>query len=180
MFVYFPGYSKLQWLPWPIRQKSGTLYSGDHNMTLLSFCLSCLVVFFFDFSVCVRFCHRIESDLVLFKVCRQRRKTFLLLYCLFFFIFLFFFFSTNCVLRFLCHFNQIFLYTFWRTKIKGQSDKVTLNENAYSAWCKFQGRRLKVKVTRRQPLKNVVRLYLSYVWTSFCETWLVNRQYHVH
>ena len=41
------------------------------------------------------------------KVCRQRRKTFLLLYCLFFVIFfLFFFFSTNCVLRFLCHFSS--------------------------------------------------------------------------
>ena len=41
------------------------------------------------------------------KVCRQSRKTFLLLYCLFFlisFLFLFYFFPTFCVLRVLCHF----------------------------------------------------------------------------
>ena len=41
------------------------------------------------------------------KVCRQSRKTFLLLYCLFFLIslfLLFYFFPTICVLRYLCHF----------------------------------------------------------------------------
>ena len=44
---------------------------------------------------------------VIFKVCRQSRKTFLLLYCLFFLIsFLFYFFPTICVLRFLCHFSS--------------------------------------------------------------------------
>ena len=43
------------------------------------------------------------------KVCRQSRKTFLLLYCLFFLIslfLLFYFFPTICVLRFLCHFSS--------------------------------------------------------------------------
>ena len=42
-----------------------------------------------------------------------------------------------------------------------------------TTWCKIQGRRLKVKVTKRQPWKNVVRLFLSYFWTDFCEIWLV-------
>ena len=42
-----------------------------------------------------------------------------------------------------------------------------------TTWCKIQGRRLKVKVTKRQPWKNVVRLFLSYFWTNFCEIWLV-------
>ena len=44
------------------------------------------------------------------KVCRQSRKTFLFLYYLFFlisfFLFLFYFFPTICVLRFLCHFSS--------------------------------------------------------------------------
>ena len=41
------------------------------------------------------------------KVCRQSRKTFLLLYCLFFiFIIIFLFLPTTCVLRFLCYFTS--------------------------------------------------------------------------
>ena len=144
------------------------------------------------------------------KVCRQRRKTFLLLCCLFFFSFISFPLSAFCDFSAIFHrisliFGQLVeqLYTFWGTKDKGQGHKVTLDENAYSAisviyhpivfkfsslivldkgttFCKFQGHRLKVKVTKRQPWKYVVRLFLSYFWTNFCEIWLVYRKYLVH
>ena len=51
--------------------------------------------------------HQAERHILFIKVCRQSRKTFLLLYCLFFLIsFLFYFFPTICVLRFLCHFSS--------------------------------------------------------------------------